>query len=63
MADRICSLCGKGYTDETRHNYDECVDRCKDILLRVQETRRTLSDAREHLKEAKRIQKQDWWIK
>ncbi len=32
MADRICSLCGQGYTDETGHNYNECVKRCQEEL-------------------------------
>jgi len=65
MANRICSLCGLLYTDETGHNYDVCVERCKqelynaDTHIGIAENRYHF--AKEHLAEAKRIQAQDWW--
>lgn len=58
MADRICSLCGVGYTDEEGHDYDKCVLRCGDRIALLEGQ---LWAAREHLKEAQKIQKQDWW--
>jgi hypothetical protein len=58
MATKICSLCGETYTDEEGHNYDKCVERCRD---RVSILKGKLQAAQGHLEEAQRIQKQDWW--
>jgi hypothetical protein len=60
MANRICSLCGQGYTDETGHNYDDCVERCEKALEYAEGLHR---DAKRALGEAKKIQAQDWWRK
>lgn len=65
VADRICSLCGESYTDEKRHNYDICVSRCNDQLVRAKIDAHKAIDhlisAYDHYREAVHIQKQDWW--
>lgn len=49
MADRICSCCGKGYTDEERHDYEQCFKDCEE---RVDWARHNLNDAVECLANA-----------
>ena len=58
MAQRICSLCGTPYTDETGHNYDLCASLLEE---RVKTLTTTLQDAQDHLEEARGIQAADWW--
>ena len=58
MANRMCHLCGLLYTDEEGHNYDECVRRCKERVIRLSEG---LTEAEAYLREALKIQAQDWW--
>lgn len=58
MPDRICSLCGQGYTDEKGHNYDDCVRRISDSVANLEGL---LYLARKHLKEARKVQAHDWW--
>jgi len=42
MAQRKCSCCGQGYTDDERHDYEQCVKDCEE---RVNWTRHSLNDA------------------
>lgn len=49
MADRICSCCGLGYSDDKRHDYEECYKRCE---RRVNIARHNLNDARDCLNNA-----------
>ncbi len=67
MADRCCSLCGTLYTDEEGHDYDICVSRCSDHLDKAKVEAHNAVDrlitAFNSLREASRIQKQDWWKK
>lgn len=39
MADRICSCCSQGYSDNERHDYEQCV---KDCERRVDVAKHTL---------------------
>jgi len=32
MADRICSCCGEVYTDDARHDYEQCIKRCEESV-------------------------------
>lgn len=65
MANRICSFCGEGYTDETGHDYDACVKRCQELLGYAHENlrhaARYLVNSERNLVEAKRVQGQNWW--
>ena len=49
MANRICSCCGQSYTDEERHDYEECYKRCEE---RVNKARHNLNNAWECLSNA-----------
>jgi hypothetical protein len=35
MAQRICSCCGQGYTDESGHEPNACVQRCSERLAEL----------------------------
>jgi phage gp16-like protein len=50
MAQRKCSCCGQSYSDEERHDYEQCV---KDCERRLDWTRHQLVDAQECLENAK----------
>lgn len=50
MADRICSCCGASYTDDERHDYEQCVKACE---FRVKRARWNLNDALSCLIESK----------
>ncbi len=62
MADRICSCCGQGYSDDERHDYEECYKRCE---ARVKRARTNLSNARDCLNraEVRRIAQREGKIK
>ena len=49
MAQRKCSCCGTAYTDDDRHDYEQCVRDCAD---RVASARQNLSDALDCLENA-----------
>lgn len=42
MADRICSCCGKGYNDNERHDYEQCMRDCE---ARTDRARHNLNEA------------------
>ena len=42
MADRKCSCCGGFYTDDERHDYEQCTKDCEN---RVIQARHNLNDA------------------
>ena len=60
MADKKCSYCGTYYTNETGHNYDQCVEKCKEA---VSWYTRGLSNAKWALEKAQEVQRQTWWRK
>lgn len=43
---RMCSLCGAGYTDQTGHDYAQCVE---DLERRVLRLMRELDEAEKNL--------------
>ena len=67
MTNRMCSLCGESYTDESGHDYDKCVKECRANIQQLERQQdniyNALNDAHKHLEEALRIQRQDWWRK
>ena len=60
MATRKCSYCGMTYTDESGHDYDECVQTCQRMLKNAEAV---LKEAQWALTEAKKVQIQPWWRK
>lgn len=42
MADRKCSCCGTHYSDDERHDYEQCYQDCE---ARVDKARHNLNDA------------------
>ena len=49
MAERQCSCCGQGYTDDIRHDYETCVKNCQD---RVDRAKHEFNEARDCLEMA-----------
>lgn len=51
MTERICSCCGQGYTDESGHEPNACVQRCRERLARlldnIEDTRTRLHNAQD----------------
>ncbi len=62
MADRICSCCDQGYSDDERHDYEECYRRCE---TRVDLARHNLNHAWDCLEmaEGRRIAQREGRIK
>ena len=57
-ARRMCSFCGRPYTDDSGHDYDLCV---KDLEIRLAKDMKHLSDTRLALEGARSVQAQSWW--
>ncbi len=55
MAQRICSCCGQDYTDESGHEPNACVQRCRERLARLLDN---IEDARTCLHKAQERQQQ-----
>ena len=49
MAQRKCSCCGETYTDEMKHDMDNCISVCR---TRLHETEKAHTNARDDLERA-----------